>query len=132
MGLGLRLDVRLAYRKQSLNKEVPLYSALLSEIEQLEKHIREKVREGNGSRAEEPASSHFGNARSLQLEVISGRLKPERAAELRYNSALCAADMVAKIVRSHQDCRAALDRLFTEFRTKYDHHHASIHHVDNN
>ena len=91
---------------------------LIAETRQLEKYIRGKVREGKGSRAEEPASSYFGHSRSLNRDVISGRLKAEYAAELRFISALCTARMVAEIVRNHKICRAALDRLFAEFRRK--------------
>jgi len=91
---------------------------LIAETKQLEKDIRAMVREGEGSRAEERASSYFGHSRSLKREVVSGRLKPEYAAELRHISAVCTKRKVEEIVNKHKICRAALESLFAEFRRK--------------
>jgi hypothetical protein len=101
---------------------------LIAETIELEAYIQSKVAEGEGSRAEEPASSYFGYSVSLEREVLAGRLKSEEAGRLRHNAARCTAHMASDIVRSYQASRAKLDRLFAEFRQK----EAGIRHVNNN
>jgi hypothetical protein len=102
-------------------------STLAAEIKELENYIRGKVAEGEGSRAEEPASSYFGCSVSLEREVLAGRLKSEDARRLRHNAARCTAHMVSDIVRSYQTSRAKLDRVFAEFRQR-----EAIRHANNN
>jgi hypothetical protein len=91
---------------------------LIAETKELEKYIQGKVAEGEGSRAEERASCYFGHSHHLASEVRAGRLKPEKAAQYRYTSALCTAHHLTKIVRNHRICRIELDRLFADFRQR--------------
>ena len=91
---------------------------LITHTRQLEKDILLLVAEGEGSRAEERASSYDGYSASLDRAVITGRLKPKEAAQLRYIAAFCTVRKVADIIRRHQICRAELDKVFAEFRQK--------------
>ena len=95
---------------------------LIVETKELEKFIRGKVVEGEGSRVDERANIHFSYSGRLNREVIEGRLTSEAAARLRYISALCTARKATELVRNHKLCRTELERLFAEFRRKFSHH----------
>lgn len=91
---------------------------LNAEIRELEKYIRGKVVEGEGSRVDEVANIYFAYSGSLDREVIAGRLNSEATSRLQYISALCTARKVTEIVVNHKICRAELDRVFAEYRQK--------------
>jgi hypothetical protein len=95
-----------------------MYELLIAETKELEKYLRGKVIEGEGSRVDEVANIYFGYSDSLEREIVAGRLPSEATARLRYTSALCAARKAADIVRSHKECRADLARVFARYRQK--------------
>ena len=74
---------------------------LIGDKKELEKYIRGKVVEEEGSRVDESANIYFRYSRSLDNEVTASRLKTEEAARLRYISALCTARKVTEIIRNH-------------------------------
>jgi hypothetical protein len=89
---------------------------LIAETKELEKYIRGKVVEGEGSRVDEVANIYFGYSGNLERDVVAGRLTSETTARLRYISALCTARKARELVSNHNVCRAELERLFAEFR----------------
>lgn len=93
--------------------------------------MRDAVAEAKGGpRAEESARIYLGHSNNLEKEVRVRRLKPEEAARLRHNSALCIARKVFDDVLSYRESRAGLDRVFAQYRQKVGNH--EIHDVDNN